>query len=163
MEKKNNVVGIGRALPQKTVLIVDDKYSFLKATARLLSLEPRIKTLTAQRSVESFEKLQRNPDLVLMDLDLGDDEPTGIELVSDFRENGFKGIIYVITGNSDPKKLSEAFDAGANGYIVKCSRSEGSLKDKVTGLLFPEDNSTGGGRWPRFLRHYLPLLEETQC
>ena len=144
MENRNNVVELKTALPQKTVLVVDDKYSFLKATTRILSLEPRIKTLTAQNSVESTEKMKLNPDLVLMDVDLGDDEPTGIELVSDFRENGFKGTIYVITGNSDPKKLSEAFDAGANGYIVKCSSSEGSLKDKVTGLLFPEYNSTGG-------------------
>jgi len=89
MENRNNAVEIGTALPEKMVLIVDDKYSFLKVTGSLLSLEPRIRTLTAQSSVE-------------------------------------------------------AFDAGANGYIVKCSSSEGSLKDKVTGLLFLEDNSAEG-------------------
>ena len=64
------------------------------------------------------------PDIVLMDIDLGERRMTGIECIARLREKCSKTQFMILTIYEDHQKVFDALSAGALGYVLKSSTSE---------------------------------------
>jgi len=101
------------------VLIVDD-HAVVRAGLRLL--------LDAQDDIETvgeagdareaiFETRSTKPDVVLMDVVLGD--KSGIDVTPELIHEQPQARVLVLSMQDDPRYVREAFAAGAHGYVLK--------------------------------------------
>jgi two-component system uhpT operon response regulator UhpA len=98
--------------------IVDDHRLMLDALTSWLRAEAT--DLEVAVAATSFEQLRRHPrypvDVVLLDLDLGDDVPTSARIV----ELAAAGAaVVVVSSFADPRRVRESIRAGALGYVPK--------------------------------------------
>lgn len=116
-----------------TILIIDDSPTD-SYVARRCAEEFFAKVLCVQDVAGAFEALREHePDVVLMDLTLNDAK-NGITLISEIRSTaGHQQAvpILVCSARATPADETIAFNAGANGYIVKPLSSQ-SLSDAMT-------------------------------
>ncbi len=103
----------------KRVLVVDDDPSTLLLTRRQLE-SSGYEVLTASNGAEAMRiVLTEGPKLVVSDWLMP--EMNGMELCRAIREHEGAGFVYIIilTAVSDEDRLVEAFDAGADDFVVK--------------------------------------------
>ena len=116
------------------VLIVDDEESIRDLIKEVLLAQGHEFELAAN-GVEAFEILNKQPiDLAIVDRNMPG--MTGIEIVQLIRLNPkTKGLkVLMCTGSSVTKEIDEAFNAGADDYILK-PLSFPALLGKVTKAL----------------------------
>jgi len=109
------------------VLIVDDHPSVLWGLRKLIdSEEPRMRVVDqATCRQEAFNALRHDPDVILLDLDLGDDN--GLDMVAQLREQSRAKVI-ILTGMRDPAVCDQALLQGAAGLVHKSQPAEVILK-----------------------------------
>jgi two-component system cell cycle response regulator len=101
------------------VLLVDDDASMLRLLRHHLEREG-YEVMTAASSREGMQiALQQVPQIVITDWMMP--EMTGVELCSQLRRSqaGSKMYLIVVTARDDDDQVVEAFDSGADDYIVK--------------------------------------------
>lgn len=105
----------------KSILVIDDEKDILDFVDELLSF--RFKVLKAQDASTGLElAISEAPDLII--LDLGLQNQSGYDLCRMLRERPETKQIPVLiyTGSDDIDSLTQAFEQGADDYIVKTSR-----------------------------------------
>lgn len=122
------------------VLLVDDHDLFGQSLALMLEgdgfLVERAQALTTEVLVAQVERLQ--PDVVLLDLQLGDDNLDGVSLAPLLQRSG--AAIVMVTGIDDPARLGECLAAGALSIVNKSEpyeclrRAVGAALDRVSTL-----------------------------
>src|SRR4051812_23913933 len=100
------------------VAIVDDHRLMLEGLGSLLRAEAE--DVEVVIAVTGFADLVNDPrfpvDVVLLDLDLGDDLPTSAKIV----ELAAAGVaVVVVSAFADPRRVRESIGAGALGYVPK--------------------------------------------
>jgi DNA-binding NarL/FixJ family response regulator len=111
-----------------------------------------------------------DPDLVLLDLKLGDEE--GTEVARQLRARGSQVKILVLSVHDTPRHLRDALAAGADGYLLKSVTSAAlsqGIRDVVAGQTvigqefvpkLLEDASRGGSRdVPELTHREMEVLE----
>lgn len=100
-----------------TVIIADDHKLFVEGIRKILEPEFRV-----AGSVDDGRRLldlaiSDCPDAILIDISM----PllNGIDAVRRLREAGCRSKLVILTMHADAEFVSEAFDAGANGYLLK--------------------------------------------
>ncbi|MEZ6015138.1 MAG: diguanylate cyclase [Planctomycetota bacterium] len=109
----------GQARGVTRVLLVDDDPSMLRLLRHHLEREG-YEVLTAESSRAGMKlALDQVPQIVITDWMMP--EMTGVELCSNLRRSqaGNKMYLIVVTARDDDEQVVEAFDAGADDYIVK--------------------------------------------
>jgi DNA-binding NarL/FixJ family response regulator len=113
---------------KKTILIIDDHPLFREGLKSLLKKLPDYEMVggvgTAAEGLEKVKELR--PDLVVMDISLPD--LNGIELTRAIRESYPDIQIAVLSMYSKISYITEAFRAGATGYLVKESATESIIE-----------------------------------
>lgn len=112
------------------VVVVDDHPVFrLGMTALLGSLEGVEVVGDAEDAATAFELVERTaPDVILMDLHLGDD--SGIEATREITRRHPEVAVLVITMQEDDESVVASIRAGARGYLLK-----GASPDEVERAL----------------------------
>jgi len=106
---------------QPRVFIADDHALVLEGFRQLLANDTKI-VGTAHSGAELLEKVQRaSPDIVLMDVLLAD--MNGFDLIPSLKKKLPRVKIILVTMLSEPFYISEGFQKGANGYVLKQSAS----------------------------------------
>ncbi len=101
----------------KSVLLVDDSPLFYNFVRDVLKKE-NIEIIWAKNGKEALSILkERVPNLVMVDIILSD--MNGIELIRKIKEMNDKVKVIVITGLDKDYVAEDAFEAGAEDYIVK--------------------------------------------
>lgn len=102
-----------------TVLIVDDHAVVRSGLRMLLDAEEDIETVGEAGDAREaiFETRARKPDVVLMDVVLGD--RSGIDVTPDVLKESPATKVLVLSMQDDPRYVREAFAAGASGYVLK--------------------------------------------
>ncbi len=103
------------------ILLIDDHTLFRESLGRLLQAEPDMEIVGASATVvEGLRLLQQgNPDVVLLDYDLGQDR--GLSLLTKARASGFSGAVLMVTAGIDDAATLRVLREGASGIFLKHS------------------------------------------
>lgn len=110
------------------VLIVDDHPLFREGIKAILGRSPEFEIVGEAGDAETGLKLirQKKPDLALVDISLPD--KNGIDLAQSIKKIQPEIRILIVSMHSKMDYITEAFHAGAHGYLVKESAGEGLIK-----------------------------------
>lgn len=105
--------------PVIRILLVDDHEVVRRGLRMLIESRPGLCVVGESVSqVETFELIAREkPDVVLLDLDLGDDN--GLKFIPELRRRASATRIIVLTGLRDSTQHQEAVRLGAVGLVFK--------------------------------------------
>lgn len=111
-----------------SILIVDDHPMFREGLKAILKRDPHYEVVAeAGNGREGVLAAQEHkPDMALVDISLPD--INGIRLTRDLRQILPQLKVIIVSMHSKIEHIAEAFKAGASGYLVKESASEGLLK-----------------------------------
>lgn len=99
----------------QTIMVIDDEIEILDMLKRYLSLEG-YHVITAAGGKEALQKLAKQPDLILLDINMPDID--GLSLCKSIR--GFVSCpILFLTANVEDSDKIKGFGAGGDDYIVK--------------------------------------------
>ena len=102
-----------------TLLLVDDDEKLLSIMSKTIELSGNYRVENASCCKQAMEKLSSKPELSIVDICLGGDEPSGVELVKMMRERGCSCFVCMYTALKDDRTLFDALLAGADQYLVK--------------------------------------------
>lgn len=114
-----------KALPHPIVLLVDDQAMVGEAIRRMLVEEPDIEFHYCQEPTQAISKANEvQPTIILQDLVMPDVD--GYTLLKFYRGNAATTgtPVIILSSRDDPKDKRQAFENGANDYLVK-------LPDKI--------------------------------
>lgn len=108
-------------MQQITILIADDHKIFREGLAELLGKEPNMLVVgDAGNSNEIHEILkQQKVDIILMDIDMGENEISGIDLTAEITKSSPKTKVLALSMHGDKNYIVKMLEAGATGYILK--------------------------------------------
>ena len=114
--------GVGSALPAPSpirVVLADDHALMRRALRMLLDGEEGVEVIAEAADLASVVRLvhSRQPDVLVLDLNMPDG--SGIETLSQLREQVPETQIVVITMQDSPAFAQRAFAGGATGFVVK--------------------------------------------
>jgi len=103
------------------VSIIDDDEELCDNLAALLGEAPGFAFVNSYRDCETALKhiAADQPDVVLLDIDLGQNKMSGIEAAWRLKETLPKAEIIMMTVHHEPESVFAALKNGANGYLVK--------------------------------------------
>jgi DNA-binding NarL/FixJ family response regulator len=104
---------------RKTILIVDDHPLFREGLKSLIARNPGFEVVGEAGSGREGLKLAKElkPDLVIMDISLPD--TSGVDVTRDIRSLLSQTRVIIVSMHSKIDHITEAFRAGATGYVVK--------------------------------------------
>ena len=110
--------------PKKTILIVDDHPLFREGLKALIERKPGFSVVgeagTAREGLQLAMELK--PELAVVDISLPD--KSGIELTRSIRSKLPQIRVLIVSMHSKIQYITEALQAGANGYVVKESAAD---------------------------------------
>ena len=121
-------------MPKARICIADDHELFKDGLSHLINRQPDMEVVGVAKDGLEMLTLNRElkPDLILMDISMPISD--GIEGTRLIREFDADVTILVLTALDSDEKLIEAIRAGADGYMLKKTSSEGLLR-AVRGAL----------------------------
>lgn len=99
------------------VLLVEDHTSFRQLLAFLLDREPDFTVVAQAGSLGEARAMLEGIDLAIVDLDLPDG--SGVDLVNELRAANPKGVVLILSGSEDRRRIAQAVEAGASGVLHK--------------------------------------------
>ncbi len=112
--QKHNVITM-----KTTVVVIDDHPLLLRGVVQLFELADDFELVGATSDGDKGVDLVscRNPDLVLLDLNMG--ETSGIEVLSKIKAGENTAKVVILTVSNTPDDLKACLKAGADGYLLK--------------------------------------------
>lgn len=110
------------------VLLADDHALFREGLAGIIASQPDMQVVgEASDGLEAIVKARElSPDLILMDIQMPGCD--GLEATRRIKQDNAHVTIVVLTVRDDEEKLFEAIRSGAQGYLLKSSRSREVLE-----------------------------------
>jgi DNA-binding NarL/FixJ family response regulator len=107
------------------ILLVDDHSLFRDSLSRLLQTEPGFRmvgscaTLAEALPIILDERSGEQPDIVLLDYDLGEEQ--GTVALDEIRKHGFKGRVLMVTAGMSDAATVRVLESGSEGIFLKHS------------------------------------------
>jgi CheY-like chemotaxis protein len=117
------------------ILIIEDEPEVLQLYSDILK-EAKFEVITAKNGAEGLGAiLSSKPDLILLDMQMP--VMDGIDMLKNLKiDDAVKNIpVIVLTNYSDTKKIAEAMESGARGYLIKVNLKNGDLVKSVKTTL----------------------------
>jgi DNA-binding NarL/FixJ family response regulator len=113
---------------KKKILIIDDHPLFREGLKSLIARNPGFEVVgeagNGRKGLRMAKELA--PDLVVMDISLPD--KSGIDLTRDIRSHLSETRVIIVSMHSKIDYITEAFRAGASGYVVKESAADSLIQ-----------------------------------
>lgn len=138
-----------------SVAIVEDNADIADELEKLLSEEPSFTCLGVCRNLQTaLRKIPAlAPDVVIMDIQLPDG--SGIQAITRLKPILPRTQFIVFTIFNDQDQIFKALEAGANGYLLKCTSSEEMLR------AIREVNAGGAPMTPEIARKVIQSFRRT--
>lgn len=106
-----------------TILVADDHHLIRDTWSFILNSDPRFKVVAVAASGGQAVELAKstNPDIVLMDINMGD--MSGFDATIQIRKHSPGSKIIELSMHSIPAYVKKIFKLGASGYVAKYSES----------------------------------------
>jgi DNA-binding NarL/FixJ family response regulator len=106
-------------VPDLTILLADDNSAVLDHVSKMLAKEKSFKVVAALIDGASVvrEYLRLRPDIVVLDISLGD--LSGIDVARQLRDSGCSAKVIFLTVHEDSDYVNAAIGAGGLAYVVK--------------------------------------------
>jgi len=103
------------------ILVVDDHPVMRHGVAQLLSATPDLEVCAEAGSREEALRLAQKtpPDLAIVDISLGDDRASGLDLIRDLHARLGRVPVLVVSMHDEALYAERALRAGARGYLMK--------------------------------------------
>ena len=126
--------------PAIRVLIVDDHPLLRDGVEALINVQPDMKLVAqASNGREGVEEYFRHlPDITLMDMQMP--EKSGIEALIAIRKKSSDARIIILTTHSGDVQTRRAMEAGAKAYLLKNSRTPGTVGHHPRGACWRQDS-----------------------
>ena len=110
-----------------TILLSDDNCAVLEHVGKMLGKEKSYKVVGAisDGAVVVREYLRLRPDVIILDISLGD--LSGIDIARELRDSGCRAKIVFLTVHEDSDYLNAGMGAGGSAYVVKSRLSQDLL------------------------------------
>ncbi len=123
------------------ILLVDDAADLRGLIALLLKKDGfEVREAEDQREL-SVHMAGEAFDAVVLDLQLGDED--GCELARGLRDQGYEGVLLMLSASSDPKDMQRAKSAGCDDYLLKTAGAK-AVGERLRALLKSAPASSGG-------------------
>ena len=107
------------------ILVVDDHVLIREALRGVLrELKPDAAVLEAPNSLVAMQRIEQNPDVELVLLDLNLPDRDGFGVLSELRERFPAISVVVLSASDDRENVGKALDLGALGFIPKSAQRE---------------------------------------
>lgn len=120
------------------ILLVDDEPDILSLYSEVLEMDG-LNVETVQNGNEALKKAEQEKyDLILLDI-MMNEGPNGLDVLKILRNESEKygnPVIVMLTNLRITDAIRDAFELGADGYLVKLSLTNEQLVKKVKGFLF---------------------------
>jgi DNA-binding NarL/FixJ family response regulator len=113
------------AIPPAIVL-ADDNPAMLEMVVEMLRTGYRVAAALPNGTSVLNQIATINPDLVILDISLGD--LTGFDVARRLRDSGCTAKIIFLTIHEDIEFVTTAFDVGASGYVFKSRATEDLIR-----------------------------------
>lgn len=134
--KKYPEIGVNEKMIEKKIVIVDDDESIRKTF--FLILNKNYQVYLAKDSNDALKRFKKAKiDLIIADLKLPG--MSGLEMISKFRENGYKGEVILISAYPDLVDLDQLKPLAIGHFFVK-PLDLNSLNKSIDYLLYPKKN-----------------------
>ena len=100
-----------------TLLLADDNLSLLETLVEMLQATYKVLGAFSDGNSVLSDIFALNPDILLLDISLGD--LNGFEVARRLRERGSSAKIIFLSVHEDVEFVTASFDAGACGYVFK--------------------------------------------
>ena len=128
------------------VFIIEDDFVFIDILVNIIeSLNSELKSEninitynTFYSSKEAEFELSQNPDIVLLDYFIIDDEhqaDTGTKIIKQIKEKGLDIDVVIVSGQESAKVKEQLLSEGAYGYISKNEESLNNLKPLLVEII----------------------------
>lgn len=108
---------------KRKLLMVDDDDDLLESFGRVLALEQEWEFHGAHDAKEAVRRIHEvSPDVLILDIDLGPGQRTGLDLLRDLRAHApFRALpVVLFTGVMlDTAQRAAGLDLGADDYVLK--------------------------------------------
>ena len=107
------------------ILLVDDHSLFRDSLSRLLETEPGFRmvgscaTVAEALPIITSEQAQDQPDIILLDYDLGEEQ--GTVALDEIRKHGFRGRVLMVTAGMSDAATVRVLESGSEGIFLKHS------------------------------------------
>jgi DNA-binding NarL/FixJ family response regulator len=133
-------------LKEIKVFIIEDDFIFIEILAGILDTlneelaakNVKINYQTFYSNKEAGFELRRNPQIILLDYFIMDDElnaDTGTQLLNDIKKHDPTIDVIVVSGQESPEVKKELIDKGATAYISKEQDSLNTLKPMLMEII----------------------------
>ena len=117
------------------ILIVDDEPDVVEMLQDYFELNG-YSTLSARNGKEALAKVSKQPDLILLDINMP--RKNGLEVLQTLKSSKSKVKVLVLTVHNEVEYLMKAVDIGVDGYILKDSESA-ELKKAIFSIVEGEN------------------------
>jgi DNA-binding NarL/FixJ family response regulator len=101
-----------------TILLADDNSAVLEHVGKMLKKNAyRVLAATMDGNTVAREYLRLRPDILILDISMGD--LSGIDIARQLRDSGCKAKIIFLTVHEDRDYVNAAIGAGGSAYVVK--------------------------------------------
>ena len=122
----------GRKASPPIVLLADDHKLLAEGLQSLLSPEFKVAEIVEDGRMLLNANLRLKPDVVITDISMPN--LNGIDAIRELKRNTPSVRVIVLTMHSDVDYVIEAFEAGANGYVLK-SAAAAELADAIRSVM----------------------------
>jgi len=114
----------------KTALVIDNHPLLLEGVKQLFELDKGFTLVGAATTAQDGVRLARghNPDIILLDLNMGDTH--GLDILKQLKSLEIDSLVIVLTVSNAPADMMEALRQGADGYLLKDMEPE-EILDKL--------------------------------
>ena len=115
------------------VLIVEDEKDICDLYAMHLT-ENGYQVIKAYNGTEALEKFNSTTfDIILLDIMLPD--ISGLDILKKFKEQKSTAKILILTNLTADKTINDAYDLGADGYLLKATLTRDSFMEEIVSYL----------------------------
>lgn len=119
------------------IIVAEDDPNMVSVLSEVLR-DQRHEILCANTAETAFEQVQaESPDLVLVDIEMPEGKPTGLELLRQIKEFNISIPVVMITGNVSIERAVQALRDGAHDFVQKPFRIDELVK-RVENALFQQ-------------------------